>query len=95
MFNDQSTGGLARIVNSIGGIVDISGLTTSGMSAGSIEGAGIFFLASKTLTVGSNNLSTEVSGVISDGGMGTRLGERPDVRVVGCFRPRRRDCRTA
>ena len=68
MFNDQSTGGSARIVNSTGGIVDISGLTTSGMSAGSIEGAGIFFLGSKTLTVGSNNLSTEVSGVISDGG---------------------------
>ena len=68
MFNDQSTGGSARIVNSTGGIVDISGLTTSGMSAGSIEGAGIFFLGSKTLAVGSNNLSTEVSGVISDGG---------------------------
>jgi autotransporter-associated beta strand protein len=68
IFNDQSTGGGARIINSVGGIVDISGLTTTGMSAGSIEGAGIFFLGSKALTVGGNNLSTEVTGVIADGG---------------------------
>src|SRR5262249_24177243 len=33
-----------------------------------IEGAGNYFLGSKSLTVGSNNLSTEVSGVIQDGG---------------------------
>ena len=38
------------------------------MTAGSIEGAGSYFLGSKTLTVGSNNLSTEVSGTIADGG---------------------------
>src|ERR1700691_1330967 len=38
------------------------------MTAGSIEGAGTYFLGSKTLTVGSNNLSTTVSGLISDGG---------------------------
>ena len=34
------------------------------MTAGSIEGAGTYFLGSKSLTVGSNNLSTAVSGVI-------------------------------
>jgi outer membrane autotransporter protein len=49
-------------------VADISGLTSSGTTAGSIEGAGSYFLGGKTLTVGGNNLSTEVSGVIHDGG---------------------------
>jgi hypothetical protein len=35
---------------------------------GSIEGAGSYLLGSKALTVGPNNLSTEVSGIIADGG---------------------------
>src|SRR5208282_5261327 len=47
---------------------DISGLTTAGMEIGSIEGSGNYFLGSKTLSVGGNNLSTTVSGVIQDGG---------------------------
>ena len=38
------------------------------MTAGSIAGAGTYFLGSKQLTVGSNNLSTTVSGLIEDGG---------------------------
>jgi outer membrane autotransporter protein len=38
------------------------------MTARSIEGAGSFALGSNQLTVGSNNLSTEVSGVISGAG---------------------------
>jgi outer membrane autotransporter protein len=38
------------------------------MTAGSIEGAGTYELGSKALTVGLNNLSTEVSGTIQDGG---------------------------
>ena len=38
------------------------------MTAGSIAGAGTYFLGSKQLTVGSNNLSTTVSGTIQDGG---------------------------
>jgi autotransporter-associated beta strand protein len=67
-FKDQSTAGLARLVANVGGVVDISGLTTAGMTAGSIEGAGTFFLGSKSLTVGGNNFSTEVSGLIADGG---------------------------
>jgi autotransporter-associated beta strand protein len=37
---------------------------------GSIEGAGSYYLGAKTLTVGSNNLSTTVSGSISDCGSG-------------------------
>ena len=43
----------------------MSGLTAAGMTAGSIEGPGSYILGAKALTVGSNNLSTEVSGVIS------------------------------
>ena len=39
------------------------------MTAGSIEGAGSYNLGGKQLTVGSNNLSTTVSGVIADGGL--------------------------
>jgi len=68
-FQDNSTGGLARLVTNSGGVVDISGLTSGGMTAGSIEGAGSYFLGSNTLTVGGNNLSTEVSGTIADGGL--------------------------
>jgi hypothetical protein len=37
-------------------------------SAGSIAGSGTFYLGDKELTVGSNNLSTTVTGVIADGG---------------------------
>ena len=78
-FFGSSTGGNATFITNAGGIVDISGLGTfpdsgappvsvPGMTAGSIEGAGSYFLGSQTLTVGSNNLSTTVSGTISDGG---------------------------
>ncbi len=73
-FFDNSTGGQARFITNAGGVFDISQLTTSGMTAGSIEGAGTYFLGSMQLTVGGNNLSTEVSGVISDG-------------TCGCFGP--------
>ncbi|MFL6823381.1 MAG: autotransporter domain-containing protein [Xanthobacteraceae bacterium] len=69
IFKDQSTGGQAQFIINAGGVLDISGLTTAGMTAGSIEGAGTFFLGSKSFTVGGSNLSTEVSGVISDGGV--------------------------
>ena len=78
-FFGESTGGNATFVTNAGGIVDISGLGTfpdgpgglpsvTGMTAGSIAGAGTYFLGSKRLTVGSNNLSTTVSGTIKDGG---------------------------
>src|SRR5260221_794712 len=80
-FFGESTGGNAAFITNAGGIVDISGLGTfrdggsgpnvPGMTAGSIEGAGTYNLGSKELTVGSNNLSTEVSGLI--GGNGSSL----------------------
>ena len=67
-FFDASTGGNARFITNAGGTFDMSGLTSAGMTAGSIEGAGNYFLGAKELTVGSNNLSTTVSGAIADGG---------------------------
>jgi outer membrane autotransporter protein len=67
-FDGTSDGGTARAITNGNGSLDISGLTTAGMGIGSIEGSGFYFLGSKTLTVGGNNLSTTVSGVIQDGG---------------------------
>jgi autotransporter-associated beta strand protein len=75
VFNDTSTGGGARFINNLAGTFNMSSLTSAGMTAGSIEGAGSYVLGAKTLTVGSNNLSTEVSGVISGaGGALTKVG---------------------
>jgi outer membrane autotransporter protein len=71
-FNDNSTGGNAQFITNAGGVVDFS--NTAGpagdgnISAGSIAGAGNYYLGSNLLTVGGNNLSTTVSGVISDCG---------------------------
>jgi autotransporter-associated beta strand protein len=68
-FRENATGGQAQVVTDAGGTVDISGLSASGMSAGSIAGAGNYNLGSKQLTVGANNLSSTVSGVIAAGGL--------------------------
>ena len=70
IFQDTATGGSARIITNAGGIFDISRTTLSGITVGSIEGAGTYDLGSKVLTVGLNNSSTEVSGTIVDGGFG-------------------------
>jgi autotransporter-associated beta strand protein len=82
-FLDTSTGGNARFVTNAGGSFDMSALTSTGMTAGSIAGAGNYFLGSKTLTVGSNNLSTTVSGVISDGSAGGGGGTGGALTKVG------------
>lgn len=73
-FNDTSTAGNAAITNNATGKVDFS--ASSGpngdhkISAGSIAGAGDFYLGSNALIVGGNNQSTTVSGTISDCGAG-------------------------
>ena len=68
-FNEGSTAGNAAIVNNAGSVVDFRGTTgpqnDGKVSAGSIAGAGDYLLALNELTVGGNNRSTEVSGVIS------------------------------
>src|SRR6516162_4475050 len=64
-FNSNSTGGNAQFITTVGGIVDFS--NTAGpagdgnISAGSIAGAGNYYLGSNQLTVGSNNLSTQAT----------------------------------
>jgi uncharacterized protein with beta-barrel porin domain len=73
-FVGTSSGGQATFVTNTGGVFDMSGLASTGMTAGSIAGAGNYFLGSKSLTVGGNNLSTTVSGVISDGGLSGGVG---------------------
>ncbi|HYZ45185.1 MAG TPA: autotransporter domain-containing protein, partial [Xanthobacteraceae bacterium] len=71
-FNDNSTGGNAQFITNAGGVVDFSNSSgpagDGNISAGSIAGAGNYYLGSNLLTVGGNNLSTTVSGVISDCG---------------------------
>lgn len=71
-FFDNATAGNAALANS--GVIDFSssvGPANDGkLSAGSIAGAGLFYLGAGQLTVGGNNLSTTVSGVISDCGAG-------------------------
>jgi len=75
-FFTQSTGGTARFINNSGGVVDFSSSTGPNndhrLTAGSIEGAGSYYLGANQLTVGSNNLSTTVSGSISDCGTGAQ-----------------------
>ena len=73
-FATNGTGGNAQLITAAGGIVDFS--LSSGpagdnkLSAGSLAGAGTYFLGANQLTVGGNNLSTTVEGVISDCGLG-------------------------
>lgn len=74
-FTGASTGASARFITNAGGTVDISGLTSGGMTSGSIEGAGNYVLGANTLTTGSLNTSTQVDGVISGTGGGlTKVG---------------------
>jgi outer membrane autotransporter protein len=93
-FYGQSTGGNATIITNAGGIFDISGLgtfpfgggpsgTTPAMTVGSIAGAGNYFLGSQQLTVGSNNLSTTVDGVIADGGLAAPTAVGGSIVKVG------------
>lgn len=72
-FYVNASGDNAAIVNGPNGTVDFSpsfGPAGDGkLSAGSIEGAGRFYLGGRELTVGGRNESTTVNGVIADGGV--------------------------
>lgn len=73
VFFTNSTGSNARLIANSTGLVDFSnGPATN--TAGSLEGSGRFFLGGTALTVGANNLSTDVSGIIQDGGTGGGTG---------------------
>jgi len=77
-FSNNSTAGNARLIINSGSLVDFSFTTglnnDSKIEAGSIEGGGLFYTGNNQLTVGSNNLSTTVTGVISDGGIAGGTG---------------------
>lgn len=68
-FLHNSTGGNATLLTNAGATTSFAGSTGPNgdgkLSAGSIAGAGSYVLGGNELTVGSNNASTEVSGVIS------------------------------
>lgn len=71
LFFVAATGGNAQFITNGTGVVDFSGSTGPNgdgrISAGSIAGSGAYVIgAGNTLVVGSNNRSTEVSGVIAD-----------------------------
>ncbi|MET0868843.1 MAG: autotransporter domain-containing protein, partial [Pseudorhodoplanes sp.] len=76
-FYDNSTGGNARFITDANLLtyVDFSqtlGLLGNGVvTAGSIEGGGVFYIGSNNLIVGSNNLSTTVTGIIDVCSCGT------------------------
>ncbi|WP_146618727.1 autotransporter outer membrane beta-barrel domain-containing protein [Rhodoplanes elegans] len=77
-FLDNSTAGNAAIVNTAGAFVEFSrsmGQNGDGkLTAGSIAGGGTFHLGAVELTVGGNGLSTVVTGVVADGGIGGGSG---------------------
>jgi autotransporter-associated beta strand protein len=73
-FSDDSFGGSARVQVFGSGRLDISGHVAPGVTVGSIEGDGLVFLGARNLTVGSNHLSTNFSGLIQDGGLSGGTG---------------------
>jgi autotransporter-associated beta strand protein len=77
-FYTNGTAGQARLINNAGAVIDFSGSTgpasDGNITAGSIEGAGNINLGAVQLSVGSNNLSTTVSGAIQDGGFSGGTG---------------------
>jgi len=75
IFTGGASGGNATLVsNGTSTSIDISSLTGTGTTAGSIAGSGQLLLGAKNLTVGSNNTSTVFSGIISDGGLSSGSG---------------------
>ncbi len=65
---DDSSGGSARLEVFGNARFDISSHNPAFITLGSIEGDGLIFLGAQILEVGFNNLSTEFSGTIADGG---------------------------
>jgi len=73
VFNDTSTGATARVKVFDNGYLDI-GHHQSDVTLGSIEGSGNVYLGSNRLTVGTRNISTSFSGVISGTGSLAKVG---------------------
>jgi autotransporter-associated beta strand protein len=73
-FYGDSTGGTARCELFGNGKLAIGLHDAPGVTVGSVEGNGLISLGTRTLTVGSNNLSTTFSGTIQDGASLTKIG---------------------
>jgi autotransporter-associated beta strand protein len=73
-FFDRSHGDMSRVEVFGNGNLDISGHDAPGTTVGSIEGDGDIFLGSRNLKVGNNDLKTNFSGEIKDGGVGGGVG---------------------
>jgi autotransporter-associated beta strand protein len=76
-FFNTSNGGSAQFITDAGGLVDFFFATGPAgnhqLTAGSIAGAGTYLLGANQLTVGLDGLSGDVSGLITDGGLGGSL----------------------
>ena len=72
-FNGASTGGTARVEVFDNGYLAIYG-HQSGLTVGSIEGSGNVLLGANNLTVGTRNINTSFSGVISGTGLLAKVG---------------------
>jgi len=73
IFGDDSTGGTARVEVFDAGYLDIS-RGQPGVTIGSIEGSGNVSLGANRLTVGTRNINTSFSGVISGTGLLSKVG---------------------
>jgi hypothetical protein len=74
LFSGASTGGTAQVEVFDNGYLDISG-HQSNLTVGSIEGSGNVLLGANRLRVGTNNIDTSFSGVISNDGQGGSLAK--------------------
>jgi hypothetical protein len=73
-FSGASMGGSARVEVFEYGYLDISGHQHR-LTIGSIEGSGNVFLGANNLTVGTRNINTSFSGIISNNGQGGSLAK--------------------
>jgi autotransporter-associated beta strand protein len=74
LFGMSSKGGAAQVKVFGNGSMDISTHSSGGVTIGSLEGDGLVLLGARSLTIGSNNLSTIFSGVIQNTGSLTKTG---------------------
>ena len=73
IFNDSSTGGTARVKVFDNGYLDIRN-HQSGLTIGSIEGSGDVFLGANDLSMGTRNINTSFSGVVTGTGSLAKIG---------------------
>jgi autotransporter-associated beta strand protein len=74
LFENDSDGGTARVKVFGNGNLNIRFHNRPGVTIGSLEGDGRVFLGGNNLTIGSNDLSTNFSGVITNSGSLTKIG---------------------